>query len=751
MKAVAGAAAAARARLAAIVMAALVAACGGGGSSSPAPTELPESLSLTTSTTRTALGASVTPSSNVSDPSNGLTYAWSFGDGTTSTQASPNHSYAKAGVYTIELTVTNEAGKTRNASTTIYVSDMDLVKGRSCSGDDSTGWCWQRPLPQGNQIADYHFVSDTQGWAVGELGTILVTSDGGVTWTAQASGTDQPLTRVVFTDAQSGWITSTNGQLLRTVDGGAHWQALSVGPADVSAFGASSAERAWVSGSYYAAPRTTEDGGAHWTSITAPSGTAQSYSVVSTSVIWAAVYGSSGIALVSTRDGGTTWSTATLPAPEAGLSRSLYSMSFIDADHGWVLLSEYGYQTSTSTYVSRTVPLRTSDGGATWQSFTNSASYYYYGFQLSFIDANNGFAWSPYGAVQRTIDAGSTWQPVSMPSTGNVYTYYTQFRAFSAQRLLLKDSTGRAYLSTDGGATWLDRSANGTAGAALNSIWFFDAREGVAFGNDGSSVRTSDGGQTWTASTSNTSYYGWRRPQFSADGSVGWILSDTGTVYRSTDKGKSWLAPVPQTSASLPYATDFHFVDAQQGWAVTPYAYSSAAVYRTTDGGSSWQAVSGTGSYGGLASVRFADALHGVAVGPAGYALVTSDGGTSWDPRPTGTDRQLRRVTFLDAETAVAVGDDGVILRSTDRGLTWTKTGRFGSTTLHDVRFVSALTGFAVGEFGAVFVSRDGGLSWDRQKSGAAAALYGVFAMDGQTAWIVGANGTVLVTATGGE
>lgn len=39
------------------------------------------------------------------------TYAWDFGDGNTSTEASPVHTYAQGGTYTVALTVTNAAGQ----------------------------------------------------------------------------------------------------------------------------------------------------------------------------------------------------------------------------------------------------------------------------------------------------------------------------------------------------------------------------------------------------------------------------------------------------------------------------------------------------------------------------------------------------------------------------------------------------------------------------------------------------------------
>ncbi len=49
-------------------------------------------------------------------------YAWTFGDGGTSTAASPSHIYAAAGVYTVSLTVTGPGGsntQTRNNYVTV--------------------------------------------------------------------------------------------------------------------------------------------------------------------------------------------------------------------------------------------------------------------------------------------------------------------------------------------------------------------------------------------------------------------------------------------------------------------------------------------------------------------------------------------------------------------------------------------------------------------------------------------------------
>jgi photosystem II stability/assembly factor-like uncharacterized protein len=83
-------------------------------------------------------------------------------------------------------------------------------------------WVWQNPIPQGNRLMDVDFVDPSTGTAVGLLGTIIHTTNGGETWTPQSSGARRLLTGVSFADAGNGIITS-GSVVLRTADGGESW------------------------------------------------------------------------------------------------------------------------------------------------------------------------------------------------------------------------------------------------------------------------------------------------------------------------------------------------------------------------------------------------------------------------------------------------------------------------------------------------------------------------------------------------
>ena len=60
--------------------------------------------------------------------------------------------------------------------------------------------------------------------AVGERGHILLSPDGGSTWTQSEAPTQALLTGVWLHDARLGWAVGHDEVILRTVDGGTSWE-----------------------------------------------------------------------------------------------------------------------------------------------------------------------------------------------------------------------------------------------------------------------------------------------------------------------------------------------------------------------------------------------------------------------------------------------------------------------------------------------------------------------------------------------
>jgi photosystem II stability/assembly factor-like uncharacterized protein len=71
---------------------------------------------------------------------------------------------------------------------------------------------------------DIHFVTNEEGWVVGENDFIMHTSDGGASWNVQDvpfAGSD--FNCVFFLDLNEGWVVGRNGKILHTTNGGEEW------------------------------------------------------------------------------------------------------------------------------------------------------------------------------------------------------------------------------------------------------------------------------------------------------------------------------------------------------------------------------------------------------------------------------------------------------------------------------------------------------------------------------------------------
>ena len=163
----------------------------------------------------------------------------------------------------------------------------------------------------------------------------------------------------------------------------------------------------------------------------------------------------------------------------------------------------------------------------------------------------------------------------------------------------------------------------------------------------------------------------------------------------------------------------------------------------TTDGGTTWSNRD-TGTKGHMRNIEFSDASHGFAVGDDGLLVATADGGKTWEPRKTGVTENLTAIQFV-GQSGWATGYDGVILHSADGGGTWAPQTTGTKESLENLFFLDAERGWVVGWAGMILRTTDGGKTWQQVRSDAAQwSLTSVFFRDANNGWMVGFDGQIL-------
>jgi hypothetical protein len=93
-------------------------------------------------------------------------------------------------------------------------------------------------------------LNENLGWAVGQFGVILKTTNGGEIWTHQNSRVVQELNDIEFVDENYGWSIGLGGTILHTTNGGLNWltQGNQVNN-DLYGLSCKSSQIGWIAGS----------------------------------------------------------------------------------------------------------------------------------------------------------------------------------------------------------------------------------------------------------------------------------------------------------------------------------------------------------------------------------------------------------------------------------------------------------------------------------------------------------------------
>ncbi|MFM0642426.1 PKD domain-containing protein [Paraburkholderia metrosideri] len=344
------------------------------------------------------VGEAVGFSASVENPEgNPLAYQWDFGDGTTSTEVAPSHTYSAQGQHTVSVTIDDQLTGSATGSMTLFVAGTGPVDELECAGQArGAGWCIAPTLPIGNTALNaVSFANARSGWIVGENGGVVHSTDGGITWTSQLT-TPSGQIGVSAADNDHAWVLNRNRQVLRTTDGGTTWNAIPTGaPFGLTAIRFVDPAHGWAVGQSEGIVATT-DGGTTW--VVQNSNTSKPalnrLDFVDVNNGWAV---SAGGYVMQTGDSGQSWNTVF----QAASGIALADVSFSDTLHGWVV--------GTSGTL-----MQTTDGGTTWVAGSAPTSESIVA--VKFVSPSVGWIVTETGFIFRTEDAGISWTAQNTPT-----------------------------------------------------------------------------------------------------------------------------------------------------------------------------------------------------------------------------------------------------------------------------------------------------------------------------------------------
>ena len=206
---------------------------------------------------------------------------------------------------------------------------------------------WTNQSGTGSTLHEVFFLDNLNGYAAGEVGTCLKTTDGGNSWTPLSLNTGNGKVSIFFNNVDTGYVVGAglSDAILKTSDGGTNWASI-----------------------YSNSPE--ELGSIYFTNYN----TGYVVSTVSSSVI-------------KTTDAGNNWSSSS-----PNVSGGLYSIKFPSDNIGFIV---GGYPNNSSI-------LYTNDAGVTWSNQTSSVSDPL--FDVFFIDNNIGYAVGMNGSIIKTVN-----------------------------------------------------------------------------------------------------------------------------------------------------------------------------------------------------------------------------------------------------------------------------------------------------------------------------------------------------------
>ncbi len=605
----------------------------------------------------------------------------------------------------------------------LYIFSFLLILSTSNIFSQS-GWYWQNPLPQGNDLNCVKFINNNTGIAVGRLGTIIRTTNGGLSWNVQSFSNSVSLNSISVVDSLRILVCGDSGRVMKSSNGGLNWLSIPSGTGlNLNKILFLNNLTGYIVGNGGVLLETTNQGN-NW--FLGQSGTTNNLYTIYFKNQFTGYLSGSGIYRITT-NGGSVWSTYSL---STGVS--FRDIVFLDSNTGFGA-GNYQHFPSPNGIV-----YKTTNGGLNWSlsgSFSLPDCY-----SVVFKDMGTGCIASYYNIMQ-TTNSGASWVQ-SYPTLGALVSLEKANNSTYAC-----GNGGSILKSTNFGLNW-ENQTNPFTGNANSDVFFINEMSGYICGNsssDSTILRTTNGGANWTELAAP------KRILFSlffTSYSTGYCVGGSNIVYKTTNAGINWINY--QTSSVNGFRV-VYFVNTNTGFAS---GYGSN-IYKTTNGGLNWE-FKYSGEAGTIYSFSFPSLNIGYAVEARYGILKTTDNGNTWSYTPYISNFiNINKVCFINNTTGFVFGlymtSSSRILKTTNSGMNWQPVLQVvADTPIQDFDVSSSGIAYVVCEYGKIYKSLDTGNHWGQQISITDNKLNRVRVMNDSIAYIVGDYKTIIKTSNGG-
>ncbi len=264
-------------------------------------------------------------------------------------------------------------------------------------------------VPTTQNLSSITFTDSLHGFIAVLDGTMLESSDGGVSWQTLLTGSSTPLADINFPAFSIGYADGNGGVIIKTSNAGNTWSVINSPTTNVlRGISFLNPDTGFICGQSEGIYRT-EDGGNTWVQQNSGAWWLRKFSFPTLQTGYCA--GDNHI-IFKTTDGGLTWN----ELPGSG-GINLNYIQFVTVDTGYIC--------GLSGYIAKSV-----DGGQTWQVLnsgilTDTQA-------LWFFDTQTGYCVGNSGVILKTTDSGITWTPESSGTTAILERLYflTQHQGF---------------------------------------------------------------------------------------------------------------------------------------------------------------------------------------------------------------------------------------------------------------------------------------------------------------------------------